>query len=502
MIAMPLLKDLEQEEKDRQASQLAAGKRKTRAIPLPKPLVYDLIIDLNLSYAGGRPAARQQVRQLIQGLKTGAPAEEEIGINEVKSKFSTQYLFASLTGEMIRHLVRADRDPRQPGDTTRWAIYRIWPDFEVRAFTTRSISTVKADAARYSFSALGEGITWAVVDSGIDHTHPHFDLHENINRDSPFHLDLTARTVAGGNPFNDAFGHGTHVAGIIAGEIAAETAEARKIKAIIRYRNEEGEVVHEETLLEKGISGMAPRCKLVSLKVLNEKGVGQTSSLIAAIEHVQEINGYGRDIKIHGINLSLGYSFDPEWFACGQSPLCVEVNRLVKSGVVVVAAAGNTGYGYAKTAYRDVVATGMPLSINDPGNAELAITVGSTHRDMPHTYGVSYFSSKGPTGDGRLKPDLVAPGEKIISCAAGSKRAPAAHLPAGNTDHYVEDSGTSMAAPHVSGVVAAFLSVRREYIGRPETVKEIFVSTATDLKRDRYFQGHGLIDLMRAIQSV
>jgi subtilisin family serine protease len=255
--------------------------------------------------------------------------------------------------------------------------------------------------------------------------------------------------------------------------------------------------------LDKGISGMAPQCKLVSLKVLNEKGLGQTSSLIAAIEHVQEINGYGRDIKIHGVNLSLGYSFDPEWFACGQSPLCVEVDRLVKSGVVVVAAAGNTGYGYAQTAYKDVVATGMPLSINDPGNAELAITVGSTHRDMPHTYGVSYFSSKGPTGDGRLKPDLVAPGEKIISCAAGSKRAAAtAGVPAGKEDFYVEDSGTSMAAPHVSGVVAAFLSIRREYIGSPEAVKAIFVATATDLKRDRYFQGHGLIDLMRAIQSV
>ena len=115
----------------------------------------------------------------------------------------------------------------------------------------------------------------------------------------------------------------------------------------------------------------------------------------------------------------------------------------------------------------------MDLTINDPGNAELAITVGSTHRDMPHVYGVSYFSSKGPTGDGRLKPDLVAPGEKIISCQAGAG-APrggsvgaAEARPNAITAHYKEDSGTSMAAPHVSGVIAAFLSIRREFIGRP-----------------------------------
>jgi subtilisin family serine protease len=118
---------------------------------------------------------------------------------------------------------------------------------------------------------------------------------------------------------------------------------------------------------------------------------------------------------------------------------------------------------------------------------------------MPHVYGVSYFSSKGPTGDGRLKPDLVAPGEKIISCATGMLKEKGAR---GRECHYVETSGTSMAAPHVSGVIAAFLSVRGEFVGKAERVKEIFLGTATDLRRDRYFQGAGLVDLMRAIQSV
>jgi subtilisin family serine protease len=119
---------------------------------------------------------------------------------------------------------------------------------------------------------------------------------------------------------------------------------------------------------------------------------------------------------------------------------------------------------------------------------------------MPHVYGVSYFSSKGPTGDGRNKPDLVAPGEKILSCAAGKRLQEL--MDKGKDCEYLEESGTSMAAPHVSGAIAAFLSVRSEFIGQPEKVKEIFLSTATDLKRERYFQGYGLVDLMRAIQSV
>jgi subtilisin family serine protease len=209
-------------------------------------------------------------------------------------------------------------------------------------------------------------------------------------------------------------------------------------------------------------------------------------------------------MRIHGVNLSLGYEFDAEMFACGQSPLCAEVDRLVQSGVVVVAAAGNTGWGLATSAAR-ATRIGFSSSINDPGNAARAITVGATHRESPHTYGVSFFSSKGPTGDGRLKPDLVAPGERITSCAAGQKLAslPVAKKKRGKRQAaYLDDSGTSMAAPHVSGAVAAFLSIRREFIGRPDDVKKIFLDSATPLGRERYFEGHGLVDLMRAIQSV
>jgi len=170
--------------------------------------------------------------------------------------------------------------------------------------------------------------------------------------------------------------------------------------------------------------------------------------------------------------------------------------------VVVVVAAGNTGYGRFSSTERQTN-VGLTMTINDPGNAARAITVGSTHRTAPHTYGVSYFSSKGPTGDGRLKPDLLAPGERITSCSTGDNavRHSAAGRPAG-TAVYTEDTGTSFAAPHVSGVIASFLSVRQEFVAQPEVVKDLFIRTATSLGRERYFEGAGLVDLMRALQAV
>jgi subtilisin family serine protease len=259
--------------------------------------------------------------------------------------------------------------------------------------------------------------------------------------------------------------------------------------------------------------GVAPNCRIVSLRALDADGNGRSSNLVRALEYIREhLNDNPKILRVHGVNLSVGYEFDAEMFACGQSPLCAEVNRLVQSGVVVVTAAGNTGYS-TLTANGRVTKVGLSNTINDPGNADLAITVGSTHRESPHTFGISYFSSKGPTGDGRLKPDLVAPGERIISCAAGAKRQEALEkretVPddePGQQDvqraYYVEDSGTSMAAPHVSGAIAAFLSIRREFIGRPLEVKKIFTGSAIPLGRERYFEGSGLVDLMKAIQSI
>jgi serine protease AprX len=255
------------------------------------------------------------------------------------------------------------------------------------------------------------------------------------------------------------------------------------------------------------LSGLAPRCKLVSLKVVGEHFNGRTMNVVQALEYVRrELIGGGRFLRVHGVQLGLGFEWDKRAFASGDTPLCRAVDELVHAGVVVVTTAGNTGYGYLTTLARQTD-TGLLLTINDPGNSQLAITVGSTHRDQPHRYGVSYFSSKGPTLDGRLKPDLVAPGENIVSCATGTyrqrivqqhkdKKIPGTHV------LYGPDSGTAGAAAHVSGVIAAFLSVHREFIGRPEEVKRIFLESATSLGRRPEFQGHGLVDLMRALQSV
>ena len=116
-----------------------------------------------------------------------------------------------------------------------------------------------------------------------------------------------------------------------------------------------------ETL--RSISGVAPKCKLVSMKVVadqtvtdDDKGIrqvagqGKVSWILQAIEQIQQWNQHGKRLLIHGVNMSLGYEFDPRWFGCGQSPICVEVNRLVKSGVAVVVSAGNAGYSSYITA--------------------------------------------------------------------------------------------------------------------------------------------------------
>jgi len=465
------------------------------------------MVEMNLLYRGGLEEARKEfVRFFKRILKRK---------DEPPLPVSKTYYRCDMSVKEWRALVRADE--KRPDRRDR-LIYRIWPDFPVQALIYHSVSTVKADAALRSYEASGADIVWAVVDSGIDGAHLHFGDPGKPDQHALFHPDVKElhRDFTGGGTqeepggaLKDGYGHGTHVAGIIAGGMSKDLVCGKDFRVYETvFCSDPVGAQKTETLEERMVRdstrlrGVAPQCRLISLKVLNDQGQGRSSDVMRALEYVREkLNGDPKILRVHGINLSIGYEFDAEMFACGQSPLCVEVDRLVKSGVVVVVAAGNTGYGRVQADQRQTK-VGLSNTINDPGNAALAITVGATHRDSPHLYGVSYFSSKGPTGDGRLKPDLVAPGERITSCAAGKRmKSKGGDVPEG-VSAYVDDSGTSMAAPHVSGAIAAFLSIRREFIQRPEEVKRIFLESATSLDRERYFEGHGLLDLMRAIQSV
>jgi subtilisin family serine protease len=529
------------------------------------------LIELNVQYVGGLPGAEAAFLDLFDKVCGALCAGDQIPPPSRPVRISKSYFQCDLRVKEWRALVAEDEKravvaAKEPDEEFRHrCIYRVWPDFPVRGHISQSVATVKADAALRSFDATGEGITWAVIDSGVRAEHPHFgkadehallhpsvkDLHRcfvalpemrgnvrvptrladpDASPTPPDREDLVKRHRE--SALKDEYGHGTHVAGIIAGRAPEKGAvivleredriddqkmdsdTAARIK-VTRARKVDAKEV-------KRFHGVAPDCRLISLRVLDQAGDGRSSDVIRALEYVREtINDNPKVLRVQGVNLSVGYEFDAEMFACGQSPLCSEVNRLVQAGVVVVTAAGNTGYGTV-TAQVRASKVGLSNTINDPGNAEMAITVGATHRQAPHTYGVSYFSSKGPTQDGRLKPDLVAPGERIISCAAGAKldRALAeqrktagsqtvspsekATAESGATSgaYYVEDTGTSMAAPHVSGAVAAFLSIRQEFIGRPADVKKLFLASAVPLGRERYFEGHGLLDLMKAIQSV
>jgi len=227
--------------------------------------------------------------------------------------------------------------------------------------------------------------------------------------------------------------------------------------------------------------------------VLKDSGEGEDAFIIKALDKVAEINEKAGRLAIHGLNLSLGGAFDPMSYNCGHTPLCQELRRLWNQGVLVCIAAGNEGYAVLEGA-DGPIQSNMDLSIGDPANLEEGIAVGSVHKLNPHTYGVSYFSSRGPTADGRMKPDLVAPGERILSAAHTAPVDATAEK-----DLYVEMSGTSQAVAHVSGLLAGFLSVRQEFAGYPSRVKATLLDHATDLGRDRYIQGRGLPNLAKML---
>jgi pimeloyl-ACP methyl ester carboxylesterase len=372
-----------------------------------------------------------------------------------------RFVAAKLTASELQLVAAQHQDMR---------VYAVWKSTVKRKLTdTKSVGAIKADAALASFGASGEGVTWAVLDTGVQADHPHFagviDAAYDCTKPGP------PKKMA---PAGDPDGHGTHVAGVIAGRAKAD-----------KPLGPEG---------QQNLRGIAPRTRLVVYKVLNNEGEGDDAWIIKALDHIAEHNETASGSRaIQGINLSLGGPFDHTVYGCGFSPICAELRRLWRSGVLVVVACGNEGLLDVQTGDGDVeIHTSM--SVGDPANLEECIAVGSVHGERPHLYGVSAFSSRGPTSDGRAKPDVVAPGERILSCNSRWK--------SGAKAQYRYDSGTSMAAPHVSGLLAAFLSVRREFRGRPDEVKRLLLETCVDLGRDRYHQGKGLPNLMQMLLKV
>ncbi|WP_417849429.1 S8 family peptidase [Thalassoglobus sp.] len=372
-----------------------------------------------------------------------------------------KYVAAHLTPTEIQALAM---------DHANLNIYAMWRSSAKKKLIHRSHRAIGADAARSSFNSNGSGITWAVLDTGCRFDHPHFQRRRKSDKtgyDNSLVIEVLDCTTASHEPvliqdpsMSDPDGHGTHVCGIIAG------------------RGKERSLTH---------SGVAPKTKLLVYKVLDDHGFGEDASIIKAIDDIFRRNENNSGMAVHGVNLSLGGSFDPTVYGCGFSPICKELRDLWRQGTLVCVAAGNDGQIQVST-QDGPFDLNTSLSIGDPANLDDCIAVGSVNTDKPYLHGISHFSSRGPTMDGRVKPDVVAPGERISSCSNDF-----------NGRLYRESSGTSMACPHVSGLLAAFLSVRREFIGRPDEVKKILLSNCNDVGRDRNHQGHGIPNLLKML---
>lgn len=422
--------------------------------------------------------------KVVATLGTLTGNAEEARIDPLK-----RYVTAELNRDELEKLRDAFKD---------LTIFKVWKNAVKTTCIMDSIHTVKAYPAIEAYNAKGQGIVWAVVDTGVNHMHPHF---HGAGGDAVAAVwDCAKQGPPDGKDGGglDMAGHGTHVAGIIAGQC---------------------DVTDEETGAPVSMSGMAPLAKLHCYKALDDKGRGRDGWIIKALDHIATVNEEAGKQVIHGVNLSLGGPFNPRIWGCGHTPLCTELRRLWNQGVIVVLAAGNEGYCDFYEQYGVAIQANLDISIGDPANLDEAIAVGSVHCSNPFTYGVSHFSSRGPTADGRAKPDLVAPGEKIWSAAhvppqpggRSEQIKPSdlinfAKLKSGKNQKglvkqqlYIPFSGTSMAAPHVSGLLAAFLSARREFIGQPDKVKKILLANCADLGRDPYSQGRGLPNLVKML---
>lgn len=305
----------------------------------------------------------------------------------------------------------------------------ITPDRPVKSLLNYSVGAVYANVAHQNRD-LGWGSGVALIDSGVDGSRP--DLQGNI----AFNEDFT-----GSGNTNDGYGHGSHVAGII---------------------------------LSSGVSsnglyqGVAPGAYLLNLRVLNSSGLGTDSWVIAAINRAIQLKN---SLNVRVMNLSLGR---PVYESASLDPLCQAVESAWKAGIFVVTAAGNDG--------RDNPTTTKGYgTIQSPANDPLVITVGAMKTESTMTRSddlVASYSSKGPTAiDHYVKPDLVAPGNQVASVNAQNSLL-SQEFPANVVNqYYIRLSGTSMAAPVVSG--AALLMLQQSNWMTPDQIKAVMMKTAT-----------------------
>ncbi len=302
--------------------------------------------------------------------------------------------------------------------------------FDSKVFTQLDIasSSIKANYP-HNLSYSGRGVTVAVIDTGVA---PHQDLTRPNNRIVGFKDFINDKT----SPYDDN-GHGTHVAGIIASN---------------GYSS------------QRKYTGIAPQSNILAIKALDSEGSGSTSNIISAISYIVNTKDtYGTKV----INLSIG---SPANNSCRNDPLCKAVVEAMNRGIIVVAAAGNSGPN-----------NGTILS---PGINPNVITVGASNDNRTIDISddtIASFSSRGPTIEGISKPDLVAPGVNINS------------LSNIKLDGYRNSSGTSMATPFISGTVALILEKNKNL--SPREVKRKLMDSCVNLNDSKESQGAGLVDL-------
>lgn len=345
----------------------------------------------------------------------------------------------------------------------------VSPDRPVARQGDYDVQTAGADAAWNTYGVRGNGVRVAVLDTGVRSDTQEWST--NGNSRIVAWRDLVNNQAT---PYDDN-GHGTHVAGIVLGAGSASAGQ---------------------------VTGTAPNADLVAVKVLGQDGSGLTSTVIAGIDWCI-LNKSTYNIRV--LNLSLGQKPAE---STTTDPLCAAVRRAVDAGIVVVCSAGNKG----KNAQNVTVWGG----ISCPGNEPAAITVGALNTRETANRGddsVCSYSSRGPTYiDHWAKPDLLAPGNRIVSV-----RDPGAWIDSQHPENridtdpytpatvdYYQLSGTSMAAPQVAGTAALILQ-RNPNLG-PATVKGVLTYTAEHIATgfttglDNLTQGAGALNALGAVE--